>query len=88
MREVGDALVRGIMSREDSALLPTGFVADAKNVRMDDGTATTRYGYVQKVSLGATTYSANFFGGIGSDRSNNVALFKVKSMGFKSQPFY
>ena len=80
MREVGDALVRGIMSREDSALLPTGFVADAKNVRMDDGTATTRYGYVQKVSLGATTYSANFFGGIGSDRSNNVALFKVKSM--------
>ena len=80
MREVGDALVRGIMSREDSALLPSGFVADAKNVRMDDGTATTRNGYVQKVSLGATTYSANYFGGIGSDRSNNVALFEVKSM--------
>jgi hypothetical protein len=80
MREVGDALVRGIMSREDSALLPSGFVADAQNVRMEDGTATTRNGYVQKVSLGATTYSANYFGGIGSDRSNNVALFKVKSM--------
>lgn len=80
MREVGDALVRGIMSREDSALLPTGFVADAKNVRMDDGTATTRNGYVQKVSLGATTYSVNYFGGIGSDRSNNAALFQVKSM--------
>jgi hypothetical protein len=80
MREVGDALVRGIMSREDSALLPSGFVADAQNVRMEDGTATTRNGYVQKVSLGATTYSANYFGGIGSDRSNNVALFQVKSM--------
>jgi hypothetical protein len=80
MREVGDALVRGIMSREDSALLPTGFVADAQNVRMDDGTATTRNGYVQKVSLGATTYSANYFGGIGSNRSNNAALFQVKSM--------
>lgn len=80
MREVGDALVRGIMSREDSALLPSGFVADAKNMRMDDGTATTRNGYVQKVSLGATTYSANYFGGIGSNRSNNAALFQVKSM--------
>lgn len=80
MREVGDALVRGIMSREDSALLPSGFVADAKNVRMDDGTATTRNGYVQKVSLGATTYSANYFGGIGSNRSNSAALFQVKSM--------
>ena len=80
MREVGDALVRGIMSREDSALLPTGFVADAKNVRMNDGTATTRNGYVQKVSLGATTYSANYFGGIGSDRTNKVALFEAEHM--------
>jgi len=80
IREVGDTLVRGIISREDSALLPSGFVADAQNVRMNDGTATTRNGYVQKVSLGATTYSANYFGGIGSDRSNNVALFQVKSM--------
>ena len=80
LREVGDALVRGIISREDSALLPSGFVADAKNVRMDDGNASARKGYVQKVSLGATTYSANFFGGIGSNRSNNVALFKQKSM--------
>ena len=80
MREVGDALVRGIMSREDSALLPTGFVADAKNMRMDDGTATTRNGYVQKVSLGATTYSANYFGGIGSNVTNNAALFKANSM--------
>jgi hypothetical protein len=80
LREVGDALVRGIISREDSALLPSGFVADAKNVRMDDGTATTRNGYVQKVSLGATTYSANYFGGIGSNVTNNAALFKANSM--------
>jgi hypothetical protein len=80
MRKVGDALIRGIMSREDSALLPSGFVADAQNVRMDDGTAITRNGYVQKVSLGATTYSANFFGGIGSDRTNKVALFEVENM--------
>jgi len=80
MREVGDALMRGIISREDSALLPSGFVAEAKNVRMQDGTATTRNGYVQKVSLGATVYSANFFGGIGSNASNNAALFEVDSM--------
>jgi len=80
MREVGDALMRGIISREDSALLPSGFVAEAKNVRMQDGTATTRNGYVQKVSLGATVYSANFFGGIGSNVSNNAALFEVDSM--------
>ena len=80
LREVGDTLVRGIISREDSALLPSGFVADAQNVRMQDGTATTRNGYVQKVTLGETVYSANFFGGIGSDVSNNVAMFETDLM--------
>ena len=80
MREVGDALVRGIMSREDSALLPTGFVADAKNVRMDDGTATTRNGYVQKVSLGVSVFSSHYFGGMGSGLDNNAAMFEARAM--------
>tara|TARA_R110000796_G_scaffold100167_1_gene208719 strand:+ start:1590 stop:3203 length:1614 start_codon:yes stop_codon:yes gene_type:complete len=80
MREVGDALVRGIISREDSALLPTGFVADAKNVRMDDGTATTRNGYVQKVSLGVSVFSSHYFGGMGSGLDNNAALFETRAM--------
>ena len=80
MREVGDALVRGIMSREDSALLPSGFVADAKNMRMDDGTATTRNGYVQKVSLGVSVFSSHYFGGMGSGLDNDAALFEARAM--------
>lgn len=80
MREVGDALVRGIMSREDSALLPSGFVADAKNVRMNDGTAITRNGYVQKVSLGVSVFSSHYFGGMGSGLDNNAALFETRAM--------
>ena len=60
LRDVGDALLRGLNSREDSSTLPAGFVSEAKNVRLDDGAATTRNGYVQKVSLGVSVFSAGY----------------------------
>jgi hypothetical protein len=47
---------------------------------MDDGTATTRNGYVQKVSLGESVFSANYFGGVGSGVENNAALFEARAM--------
>ena len=87
MREVGDALVRGIISREDSALLPSGFVADAKNVRMDDGTATTRNGYVQKVSLGVSVFSSHYFGGMGSGLDNDAKIQRIHSVFYGEELF-
>ena len=80
LRDVGDALLRGLNSREDSSTLPAGFVSEAKNVRLDDGAATTRNGYVQKVSLGVSVFSAGYYGGMGKSDQNQVALFQADQM--------
>lgn len=51
--ESGDIAFTGMNSRDQSNRLKPGEVAEAKNVRMDDGIVTTRLGYSIKVDLSA-----------------------------------
>ena len=51
MREAGDTAFVGLNSREEPTRLQPGQVADAKNIRMEDGKATTRLGYTTELDL-------------------------------------
>jgi len=52
MREDGDTAFVGLNSREEPSRLQPGQVSDAKNVRMEDGKATTRLGYTTEIDFG------------------------------------
>jgi hypothetical protein len=57
MREDGDTAFVGLNSREEPSRLQPGQVSDAKNVRMEDGKATTRLGYTAEIDFGGYNLS-------------------------------
>ena len=68
--EAGDTGFVGLGTREEPTQLNGGFVSNAKNMRMDDGKATTRVGSEKILDFGGTEeteiYAGRFYGGIGS----------------------
>ncbi len=51
MREVGDTGFAALASRDEPTQLQAGVVSEAKNIRLDDGKATTRLGYTTQIDF-------------------------------------
>lgn len=78
--EAGDTGFVGLGTREEPTQLNGGFVSNAKNMRMDDGKATTRVGSEKILDFGGTEeteiYAGRFYGGIGSQDRNQVLMLQ------------
>jgi hypothetical protein len=78
--EAGDTGFVGLGTREEPTQLNGGFVSNAKNMRMDDGKATTRVGVEKILEFGATEqteiYASRFYGGIGGQDRNQVLMLQ------------
>ena len=51
MREVGDTGFSALASRDEPTQLQAGVVSESKNIRLDDGKATTRLGYTTQINF-------------------------------------
>jgi hypothetical protein len=51
MREVGDTGFSALASRDEPTQLEAGVVSESKNIRLDDGKATTRLGYTTQINF-------------------------------------
>jgi hypothetical protein len=51
MREVGDTGFSALASRDEPTQLEAGVVSESKNIRLDDGKATTRLGYTTQIDF-------------------------------------
>ncbi|BAQ84586.1 hypothetical protein [uncultured Mediterranean phage uvMED] len=88
MREVGDTGFAALASRDEPSQLQAGVVSESKNLRLDDGKATTRLGYTTQIDF-ANKFLADEFGTpLMTENSEIIQLDSPSSQNFFGASYF